>query len=134
MQNYPQDFTPGHGDLHFTPSSTIWIENEIIFIYSHPNILHSIEDAKTSNKILDEYIPSKSFPMICDVRDAKPLSKAVRNYYASAEGTRHCTKFAFIVASSFSKVVANFFIGFSNIDYPIKMFDDVQKAIDWCSK
>jgi hypothetical protein len=70
--------------------------------------------------------------MICDVRNAKPIIKDVRNYYSSEKGQRHCTKFAFIVSSSFSKVVANFFVRLSSSNYPIKMFDNPKEAIEWC--
>jgi hypothetical protein len=129
---YPEDFNPGNVKIDFTPSSSVWINDEIIFIFSHPDINHTLEHAKISNKILDVKIPDISYPMICDVRDAKPLSKEVRNYYASKEGTKHCTKFAFIVSSSFSRVVANFFIGFATLKYPIKMFENPKEAIQWC--
>ena len=130
--NYPLDFNPGNEKTDFTPSSSLWINDDIIFIFSHSDIIHTLEHAKLSNEILDKIIPDKSYPMICDVREAKPLSKDVRNYYASEEGTRHCTKFAFIVSSSFSRVVANFFISFSTLKYPLKMFDNPEEAIKWC--
>lgn len=130
---YPDDFAPNANQkVFYTESSSIWIYKNIIYIFSHPNIVHTLEHAQASNAILDKIIPSLSYPMMCDVRHAKPLPKSVRNYYASADGTRHCTKFAFLVASSFSRVVANFFIGFSSVEYPIKMFDNITTATDWC--
>jgi hypothetical protein len=132
--NYPNDFNPDNSKTNLTPSSSIWINDDIIFIFSHPNMKHTLEHAKYSNNILDELIPDKSLPMICDVRIAGPLSKEVRNYYASEQGTRNCTKFAFIVSSSFSRVVANFFIGFSSLNYPVKMFERPEDAIEWCKK
>ena len=57
---YPKDFNPDNLKIDYTPSSSLWINDDIIFIFSHPDIKHTLEHAKISNEILDEIIPDKS--------------------------------------------------------------------------
>ena len=129
---YPEDFSPGVVKTFFGSSSTVWIADGIIYIYSHPNKFHSLEDAMEASDYIEAELGAKKLPMICDVRLARPIPKSVRDYYSSDQGTRNCNKFAFVVASKFSKVLANFFIGFTQRRYPIQMFDSTSKAIAWC--
>lgn len=129
---YPEDFNPGVSETFSGGSSTVWIADEIIYIYSHPEKFHSLEDAMEASDYIESVLGKKKLPMICDVRIARPIPKNVRDYYSSDAGTRNCNKFAFVVASKFSRVLANFFIGFTQRSYPIQMFDSTRKAIDWC--
>lgn len=129
---FPDDFHPRGSEIFRRESSTVWLEDGIVFIYAHPNCSHSLSDAKAHNQHIEDLLCGKRVPMICDVRQARPMDKKVRKYYETDEGTRNCSKFAYIVGSPVSRVIANFFIGFSKITYPMQMFTSVRLATEWC--
>jgi hypothetical protein len=131
----PKDFRPSTGiKAHRLDSSIVWMENGIFFIFSLPNIDHTLEHSKIqTNFFLETYVDGDSkLPMICDVRIAKPIKKDVRDYYSSPEGSANIDKFAFLVDSPVSRVIANFFINIRVMPLQMKMFNSVGDAVDWC--
>ena len=131
----PKDFRPSTGvKTHSLDSSIVWMENDIFFIFSLPDIDHTLEHAKFQTKFFREtYLDGDSkLPMICDVRSARPIKKDVRDYYSSSEGTTNTDRFAFLVDSPVSRVIANFFINIRVMPLKMKMFSSLNDAINWC--
>jgi len=131
----PEDFRPSAGiKTHRLDSTIVWMDNNIFFIFSLPDIDHTLEHAKVQTKFFREtYLNGAlKLPMICDVRSARPIKKDVRDYYSSAEGTTNTERFAFLVESPVSRVIANFFINIRVIPLKMKMFSSLNDAINWC--
>ena len=137
IDNLPKDFRPiTNVKIHKLDSSMVWSENNIFFIYSMSNVDHTLEHAKRQTDFFkSNYLSDtiKKRPMICDVRTSKPIKKDVRDYYASETVNEYTEKFAFLVDSPLSMVIANFAIGFQKLETPLKMFRKKEDAILWCS-
>ena len=139
MKEYlPQDFRPKNDtQIHKMDSAYVWCEDGIFFIHSMPDIDHTLEHAKRQfefyrNTCLSEIVPR--LPMICDVRIARPIKKEVRDFYSSKFVGNHTTKFAFLVDSPVSMVIANFFISVQRLSVPVRMFTKPNDAIIWCKQ
>ena len=129
---FPDDFKPLQGVETFsTESSVNWLHEEILFIYAKSDIEHDIDQAKKGKELIRQILNDKDVPMICDVRTSIPLNKEVRDFYGTDEGLKNCKSFTFIVDTAFSRVVANFFMGFKKLPIPIRMFSSVKEAIEW---
>lgn len=68
--------------------------------------------------------------VIIDLRMGRGASQAARNYLAQ-EGAAVHAAIAFWIASAFTKMLGNFFIGFSKPNYPTQLFTEEAKALDW---
>ena len=136
INKLPQDFRPqGNVELHQLQSSIVWFEDSIFYIYSLPDVDHTLELAiAQTNLFKGQYAQDDNkYSMICDGREARPIRKDVREYYTSPDSTSMITKFAFLIDSPFSKVVANFFITMKKSPIDIKMFNSVQESVAWCT-
>ena len=133
---FPDDFFPPSGAEIFETNSTFyWFVDEIQYIYCKPNCKHTIDDARQQVSRCHHYTSSNNFSkvfMICDLRLGSPLDKETRDFYSSSESQNLVLKFAFIVRSPISKVMANFFINLRKVDVPTKMFTDTKEAHLWC--
>ncbi|HAE31878.1 MAG TPA: hypothetical protein DCF89_12245 [Flavobacteriales bacterium] len=138
IDNLPADFRPDSNvEIHKMDSSFVWSEDNIFFIHSMPDIDHTLEHAKRQfefyrNTYLSEIRPK--LPMICDVRIARPIKKEVRDFYSSKFVGGHTTRFAFLVDSPVSMVIANFFISVQKLSVPVRMFTKPNDAIIWCKQ
>ncbi len=138
IDSLPADFRPDTNvEIHKMDTSIVWSENNIFFIYAMPNADHTLEHAKRQTDFFKSNYLSDTIrkrPMICDVRTAKPIKKDVRDYYASETVGEYTEKFAFLVDSPVSMVIANFAIGFKKMETPLKMFRKKEDAILWCNE
>ena len=128
---------PENIELYDLETTLCWFYDGIFWVKTKPNKEHMIRHAKEQAEILKKNClenDTQQYPIICDVRDGKPLKKEVRDYYSSPESAMHTKQFAFIVHSAVSKVIANFFINQRKLQIPIKMFTDIALAHEWCKK
>ena len=68
-------------------------------------------------------------PVLVDMRQLAKAERAAREHFTSADA--QATAVALLVASSVSKVVANFIIGMRRMPVPTRMFTDEAAAVDW---
>jgi hypothetical protein len=130
------DFEPPKKTEVYDLETTIcWIHDGIFWVKTKKNKEHMVKHAREQLEILQKFAlgdNTQKFPIICDVRDGSPLKKAVRDFYSSPDSAKNSKQFAFIVQSSVSKVIANFFINQRTLPIPVKMFTDVKLAWQWC--
>ena len=135
--NLPSDFHPAKELKTFETDSTLfWFDENIQYVFCKPGIIHTLEHA--NEQVIEQakhtkQIGVKQVSIICDVRQGIPLEKSVRDFYSSPERQETTLKFAFIVQSALSKVMANFFINLRKMDVPIQMFTDIKEAKKWCN-
>lgn len=137
INKLPKDFRPKENvELHLLDSSIAWYEDGIFYIFSLPDIDHTLEHAIFQTNLFKEQYAqgNNKHSMICDVRECRPIKRDVREYYSSSESTDIITKFAFLIDSPFSRVVANFFITMQKFPIELKMFNSVKEAEAWCRK
>jgi hypothetical protein len=68
-------------------------------------------------------------PVLVDMRHLAKADRPAREHFSSPEA--EATAVALLVASSVSKVVANFVIGFQRMPVPTRMFTDEAAAVSW---
>lgn len=125
---------PEKTEVHDLETTICWIHDGIFWVKTKKNNEHKIEHAKEQIEILQFFTRNNNvqkIPIICDVREGSPLKKDVRDFYSSSQVAQTTKKFAFIVESSVSRVIANFFINKRKLPIPIKMFTDVKLALEW---
>jgi hypothetical protein len=134
--NVNSDFEPPQKtEVHDLETTICWIHDGIFWAKTKKNKEHRIEHAKEQIEILQLFTENndvQKIPIICDVRNGTPLKKDVRDFYSSSQVAQNTKQFAFIVESSVSRVIANFFINKRKLPIPIKMFTDVKLALEWC--
>ncbi|MCX6175173.1 MAG: STAS/SEC14 domain-containing protein [Ignavibacteriales bacterium] len=91
----------------------------------------TLNKAKEALEAAKKYTGSKKFPLLVDVRQQKSISREARHFYSSKEVTDNVTALAFLVESTTSKVLANFFLGLNKPPYPTKLFTNEDEAIEW---
>ncbi len=117
--------------------SLVWMENEILMIKAKPDVEVTLEDAERNFKSASERfnVNEKNKALIlCDIRQARPLSKEIRDYYGTEEVVNQTKAFAFIITTPLSKMIANLFIGIRKPPIPMKMFTDKFKAVEWLNQ
>lgn len=70
-------------------------------------------------------------PVLVDMRQLAKAERPAREHFTSAEA--QATAVALLVASSVSKVVANFIIGMKRMPVPTRMFTEEAAAVAWLS-
>lgn len=129
---FPVDFAPSDGTQILTERSVItWLEDDHCKIYALPGIKHEIEDAKKQIDFFVENLSDKEVNIILDLRNALPISLEVRNYYAASEDVIKTRKRAIIINSAFTKIIANFYMGFRKSGFKSKLFTSVEDAENW---
>ena len=126
---------PQTTEIHDLETTICWIHDGIFWVKTKKNKEHKVEHAMEQIEILQKFAlngSAQKVPIICDVRDGSPIKKTVRDFYNSPDAAKNSKQFAFIVKSSVSKVIANFFINQRTLQLPVKMFTDVKLAHEWC--
>lgn len=84
---------------------------------------------ETCNIFISDYAPIAS---LVDIRSVKGSTQEIRDYLSSDPTIKKSTiALAFWIDSGISKTLGNTFLKFDTPPYPIKLFTDRDKAIDW---
>jgi len=67
------------------------------------------------------------FPILCDIRRIKEVSKPARDYFA-LEGSALIKAIAFIVKPPVTEILSNFYVEKTNPSFPIESFEKISKA------
>lgn len=62
------------------------------------------------------------------------LDKNARDFFSSPEGNKNLKAGAIMLDSSFTAVLANFFLSVNKPNIPARLFTDSDKAIQWLKK
>jgi len=78
-----------------------------------------------------QYLP---LPCVVDNGKSKASSKEIRDYFASDEVGSVISASAVVMNSVVTKIAINLFLQFSKPKYPVKLFTEVDKAVEWVSQ
>jgi len=119
---------------HQTRCSKAWlIENNIIFVECKANAEIQLEDAKEDMELSEKLVAEVNyFATIIDTANIKSISKQARDWYSQAQNDNpRNVSVALIVNSFYTRIIANFFLGFKNSRTEMKIFNEKDDAIVW---
>ena len=115
-----------------TDYHTMYIKDGIIFqTYCSALTRMSLDVAK---KIVIDRISiskNKHYPLLTDSNNVTKFDENARKYFSTNEAAHLLCAFALIVNNPFSKILGNFFLKFSNLKEPTKLFTNQQSALEW---
>ena len=112
-------------------------ENGIVKTRVKPSCDIHLEDAIENSKLVNSFElkqNQKGYPLIVDLRELKSITKEARKYFAMKNRETKVIAIAMVVESSFSRMVANFYLGINKPNVPVKLFNEDWKAEEWCFK
>ena len=119
---------------HQTRCSKAWLVGEdIIFVECKENVEIEIEDAKEDMKLSEELMKDTGhFGTIIEMANIKSISKEARDWYSKVQNDNpRNISVALIVDSFYTRIIANFFLGFKNSRTIMKIFNEKDTAIEW---
>ena len=122
---------------HQTRCSKAWlIENNIIFVECKANAEIHLEDAKEDMELSARLVEDVNyFATIIDTANIKSISKQARDWYSQSQNDNpRNVSVALIVNSFYTRIIANFFLGFKNSRTEMKIFNEKDDAIEWLYK
>lgn len=119
---------------HQTRSSKSWvIGGNIIFVESKDSAEIELKDAKEDMQLSEELMAGVSrFGTIVDMANIKSISKEARDWYSQVQNDNpRNVSVALVVNSFYTRIIANFFLGFKNSRTEMKIFNEKDAAIEW---
>ena len=99
-----------------------------LICFTRDETIEKAREALDAFKIISE---GKKNPLLADIRQQKSISREARMFYSGKEFTDKVTALAFVVESTISKVLANFFLGLNKPPYPTRLFTNEDEATEW---
>ena len=90
-----------------------------------------LQDAKDNTAAVIKISDGIIYPILVDLREIKSISKEARDHFSMRGRSPNVTAVAMLVRSPVSRIIGNFFIGFSKPVVPTRMFNEEKDAIRW---
>lgn len=107
-----------------------WIEEGILHFVYKPNVIIDLTAAKAVVKTRLRFQNGVPYPILCDVRQLKTVSKPAREYLAE-KGCFNALALAIIIDKAYSGTLIKAFINISNPSVPTKEFITIPEALDF---
>jgi hypothetical protein len=116
-----------------TRTTKMWLDDEgIIRIVTKPGITkQTLSDAVENMEAVEKLRQGKKRRLFVDIRAAMSTDVEGRRYYSRAELAEHFSAGAFIIESQLSRVIGSLFLGISKPPFPVMLFTEPEKALDW---
>lgn len=114
--------------------SRAWrLRDDLIYVECKPGAKITLEDAIMDMKISQEMMKGSSYwGLVVEMANIDSISKEARIYYSREQNSNQKIKGVGLIANSvFTRVIANFFIGFERSVSPIRVFNSKESAFDW---
>lgn len=117
-----------------TRVSKAWMfDSNIVYVICKDNADITLEDAiedMAASEMMRKNIVE--WAIVIDMKNVNSISKEAREYYSKYQDeTQHNVGVALIAKSVFTRVIANFFIGFEKHSSPFKVFNSEELALEW---
>ena len=119
---------------HPTRSSKCWlIGGNVIFVEARLSTEIELEDAKEDMQLTNQLMMGVSrYGTVIDMANIKSISKEARDWYSQVQNDNPSNiSVALVVNSFYTRIIANFFLGFKNSRTTMKIFNEKDSAIDW---
>ncbi|MCB0847966.1 MAG: hypothetical protein KDE26_32150, partial [Bacteroidetes bacterium] len=73
-------------------------------------------------------------PLFSDIRNMLSVSPETRTYTNSEEVVGSFTAVGMLVGNVFSRVIGSFIVGINRPSYPVRLFTDEDKALEWLKR
>jgi hypothetical protein len=110
------------------------LNNNIVLNEEQPSSFTTLDDAIHTAECVNQIRQVGSWGIIVDIRKNKGISKEARDYYALEKTFPERIGIALLIESHFSKILANFFLGFSKPMIPTKLFTSKEEAFIWLTE
>jgi hypothetical protein len=108
-----------------------WLRADGILVYSpRPDLQIDLETAQQIT-ILGKELVDHPVPVLVHMGNVRRVTKEARALFASDEYTKVAGQSALLVTSPVSRVISNFFVGLDKPIYPVRVFTNENKALDW---
>ena len=105
--------------------------DNIVQIECKANTVMTLEEGKLSTRKIAELIQSNPLPLLCDLTNVVKMTHDCRNHFAGAEHAEVFSKCALIIKSPISRIIGNIFLGANKPLRPTRLFNDLDKGLDW---
>jgi hypothetical protein len=128
MENLESEYTKF---LETRTTKIFLFQNNIVLSEEQGGTFTTIDDAIRTAECVNKIHAADHWGIIVDITKNKGISKEARDYYALATVFPGRVGIALLVESYFSKVLANFFTGFSKPLIPTQLFTSKKEAFEW---
>jgi hypothetical protein len=115
-----------------TRAATATLEAGLIRVVYRPGMDVTPDDAKEDLAAIEKLAGGRKTPLLVDLRSVRSVARDARNHFAGEDAERMVHAVAFLVDSSISKVIGNFFIGLNKPPYAAQLFTSEEPALEWC--
>lgn len=123
---------PTDAEVEYGMSGPIWLDKSgIIIAINKGEKEHTLEHAKDVLVILDKVSQKIPRPLMVDFTMIKHLSREAREHYTNEENSAKTKAVGIITRSNVGRMVANFFIGMSKSNNPVRIFNSPEEALQW---
>ncbi len=123
---------PKDGQVFECATCTLWLDEQEILHCKAKNIISTVENLKECLALVNKLTQGRSLCFLIDLTDAKPVSKAVREFVLREP--KEYRAMALITDSLVGQMVGKIFLSLAALDSPTKLFLDEKKAVDWLKK
>ena len=92
---------------------------------------HKLKDAENDVKMFLKLVNGMKRPLLSDLSYVKSVSREAREYYVGDETSKEVNAIGFIINSSISKVIGNFYLDINKPYFQIRLFTFKERAIEW---
>jgi hypothetical protein len=96
-----------------------------------PGSVQTLVEARENMRAIEQLAKDKRCTLLVDLRQIRSQSREAREYYTRPENAKALLAVAVLVGSPMSRVIGNFFIGFSKPGVPTRLFAAEDDAIAW---
>ncbi len=100
------------------------------------NVSFKLEDAVEVNEITFNWIKGKSFTTLVDATNIRSdISEEAKDFFSNDKKITDLQKAQALVLNSLhNRIIATFYMKFQKPSMPVKIFSDIDKALDWLKK
>lgn len=112
--------------------SNSWLDDTGIYnIIFHDNTHVTMESIEIELNDYKNKTGGNSPPALINLTGVLSISSEGRQYIAEEITKLGVPATALVVKSRISRLIGSFFIGINKSDFPVRLFDDEHKAIEW---
>lgn len=110
---------------------TYRLNEGIIRTEAKPGVDIVLGYAIENSLIVNELCRGRKHPLLIDLKYLKSITPQARAYFSARDRESDINAFAFVILSTFQRMVGNIFIQFNNPPVPTKLFNDETSALEW---
>lgn len=122
---------PQEREVHETRAAYLTVEEGNILHVKIKNVVVTEADAHEIVAFTQETFEGAPHTVFVDLAEIREIEKGAREAFSGKGRDSYAEALAFLVRSSISKVIGNFFIGINKPRVPTRMFSDKAKALEW---